>query len=83
MRDAWRDAQIVIVADWTWHCALRELDPKPIWPDRTDISMESYGELPRSLVEAVVDYLADDLGCDHAVNICMCSAAAVVEELRA
>jgi hypothetical protein len=82
MRDAWRDAEIVTVADWTWHCALRELDPHPIWPDRKDINPEAYGEFPRGLVQAVVDYLSEDLGCDHQVNICMCSAIAVVQELH-
>lgn len=82
MPDAWQNAEIVIVSDWTWHSALRELDPKPIWPDRTDIHPESESEFPRGLVQAVVDYLSEDLVCDHAVNICLCNAAALVQELR-
>lgn len=71
----------VTVADYVWHAALRELDPKPIWPDRQDFGPDSACEYPRRLVEEVVAYLSEDLMCDHAVNICMCGAIEVVREL--
>jgi RecJ-like exonuclease len=30
----------------------------------------------------VVEYLSQDLGCDHSVNICMCSTIGIVQELN-
>lgn len=77
-----RPPESVTVSDWVWHSALREMDPQPIWPDRKDINPLADSEYPRVLVQAVVDYLSEDLSCDHSVNICMCSTAAVVEELN-
>lgn len=37
---------------------------------------------PRALVEALIEYLSEDLGCDHKVGICMCGTQGVVTELR-
>lgn len=76
----------VIVHDAVWHAALRELDPYPNRPDllpsiRPGLRPMGYNEYPHSLVQAVVDYLMEDLGCDHQVGICMCSTVEVVNEL--
>ena len=73
-------ADSIVVTDWLWHMALRELDPAPVWPDTSTIS-PGFSEYPRALVQAVVDYLSEDLGCDHQVGICMCGVIAVVHEL--
>lgn len=72
----------VTVSDWLWHAAMREMDPAP-GPDQPyrEPSTTARSEYPRALVQAVVDYLGEDLTCDHSVNICMCGPAAVVEEL--
>ena len=74
--------EYVTVADWLWHAAMREMDPAPSpdQPYRT-IHPDSATEYPVFLVQAVVDYLSEDLGCDHSVNICTCGTAAVVSEL--
>jgi hypothetical protein len=73
----------IVISDSLWHAALRELDPKPVWPDNgRDINPQAESEYPRKLVEAVVEYLAEGLdGCDHSVGICMCASIAVYEEL--
>lgn len=73
----------VQVSDLLWHAAMREMDPAP-GPDRPYRTplRDSFGDYPRPLVQAVVDYLSEDLTCDHAVNICMCGPASIVEELR-
>lgn len=81
-----KQAEYVTVADWLWHAALRELDPapsleQPYQPGSTINRTQSYSDYPRPLVQAVLDYLSEDLECDHSVNICMCGPAAVVEEL--
>lgn len=76
-----QEVTMVVVSDWVWHEALRQLDPYPVWPDRNDIPVGSATDLPRSLVEEILAYLSEDLTCDHAVNICMCGAAEVVREL--
>lgn len=39
-------------------------------------------DVPRALLEAIVGYLSEDLGCDHSVGICMCGIAGLVEELQ-
>jgi len=39
-------------------------------------------DLPTSLVNELIDYFSEDLGCDHSVNICMCSTMEVVKQLR-
>lgn len=39
-------------------------------------------DLPTSLVNELIDYFDEDLGCDHSVNICMCSTMEVVKSLR-
>jgi len=39
-------------------------------------------DLPTSLVNELIDYFSEDLGCDHEVNICMCSTIEVVAQLR-
>jgi hypothetical protein len=36
----------------------------------------------RTLIQGIIDYLSEDLSCDHSVNICCCADAAVVEELQ-
>lgn len=84
MGAAKREAQseFVQVNDWVWHAAMREMDPAPgpDLPYRTPLP-QAYADYPRVLVQAVVDYLREDLMCDHQVNICMCGTQAVVEEL--
>lgn len=39
-------------------------------------------DVPRALLEAIVDYLSEDLGCDHSVGICMCGIIDVVGDLK-
>jgi hypothetical protein len=39
-------------------------------------------DVPRELLEVIVEYLSEDLGCDHEVGICMCGIAGLVEELN-
>lgn len=38
-------------------------------------------DVPSSLLEGIREYLSEDLGCDHSVGICTCSAAGLVQEL--
>lgn len=40
------------------------------------------GDVPKELISVLIDYLGDDLGCDHSVGICCCGTAALVAELR-
>lgn len=77
-----KQPEYVTVADWLWHAALRELDPAPrLEPPYRTIHPQACAEYPRALVQAILDYLSEDLVCDHSVNICVCGPAAVVEEL--
>lgn len=72
----------LIVRDWLWHSACREMDP--IWvPDKParQVNPDCWSHVPKILVQAVVDFLSVDLMCDHQVNICMCNAKGIVEEL--
>lgn len=78
-----QEATEVTVSDLTWHEAMRVMDPLANWPDNARrASREAASDYPIALVQAVIDYLSIDLTCDHAVNICMCNAAAVVAELQ-
>lgn len=76
----------VTVTDALWSAALREMDPLPPPADTAYMKRltESTGvnDVPRKLVESAIEYLSEDLCCDHSVGICMCSAAGVVEELQ-
>lgn len=76
----------VTMPDALWSAALREMDPLPPPVDDTHLKRlaesRSVNDVPRSLVEAAIEYLSEDLVCDHNVGICMCSTAAVVDELR-
>lgn len=47
-------------------------------PNPTDAETD----VPRALLEAIVDYLSEDLGCDHSVGICMCGIIDVVGDLK-
>ena len=47
-------------------------------PKPTDAEID----VPRALLEAIVDYLSEDLGCDHSVGICMCGIIDVVGDLK-
>lgn len=47
-------------------------------PNPTDAETD----VPRALLEAIVEYFSEDLGCDHSVGICMCGIAGLVEELQ-
>ncbi len=48
----------------------------------TGTSSTLMSDLPPDLVQALIDYLGEDLGCDHAVNICTCVQAGVVAALK-
>ena len=39
-------------------------------------------DLPRELVDGLLSYLGEDLGCDHSVNICTCQAQELVYSLN-
>jgi hypothetical protein len=39
-------------------------------------------KVSRDLLKAAVEYLSEDLGCDHSVGICMCDLVGVVQELN-
>lgn len=39
-------------------------------------------DLPSDLVKGFIEYLSEDLGCDHSVNVCSCNAAEVAWELK-
>jgi hypothetical protein len=69
-----------------WSAALREMDPvwHPVTPDYIKRCQENNQatDVPRALVQGVVKYLSEDLGCDHSVGICMCSTIGVVQELK-
>lgn len=43
---------------------------------------QSTSEVPAALVEALIEYLGEDLGCDHSVGICACGARQAVYELE-
>ena len=71
------------------HQALRESDPLTrlleIRPIKYMTELRDHKDLtdvPRTLIEAIIEYLSEDLGCDHSVGICMCSTIAVVNELN-
>jgi hypothetical protein len=55
--------------------ALQVMNPYPA-PEGSD------SDVPRSLLEAIVEYLSEDLGCDHSVGICACGVISVVEDLK-
>lgn len=38
-------------------------------------------EVPAVLIEALVEYLGEDIDCDHEVGICACGTRQLVEEL--
>lgn len=38
----------------------------------TGVSAPATTDLPRVLVQGFIEYLSEDLGCDHGVNICTC-----------
>lgn len=72
----------VKVSDWTWHTAMLSMDPLACWSGELGPRPSAFSDYPRILVQSVVDFLSLDLTCDHSVNICMCSTAAAVAELR-
>ena len=77
--------EFVEVSDWVWHNALRALDPTPSFPDTPRAAVRPIilaSDYPRKLVESVLEYLSDDLFCDHQVGICMCGIVEVVKELN-
>lgn len=39
-------------------------------------------EVSTGLLDGIADLLGEDLGCDHAVNICTCGIESIVAELR-
>jgi peptide subunit release factor 1 (eRF1) len=39
-------------------------------------------DVPPAMIEGVIEYLSEDLGCDHAVNICTCGTQGLVYELK-
>lgn len=38
-------------------------------------------DLPRAMLESMVEWLREDLGCDHEVGICMCWEGSLVEAI--
>lgn len=52
----------------------RLLAPPNPTSDETDV--------PRALLEAIVGYFSEDLGCDHSVGICMCELVDLVGDLK-
>jgi hypothetical protein len=46
------------------------------------VGSKGHGDVPKELISILVDYLGEDLGCDHSVGICCCGTAALVAELR-
>ncbi len=38
-------------------------------------------EVPATLIEALIEYLGEDIECDHEVGICACGTRQLVEEL--
>ena len=55
--------------------ALQVMNPYPA-PQGSD------SDVPRSLLEAIVEYLSDELECDHSVGICACGVISVVDDLK-
>ena len=43
---------------------------------------KSTSEVPVTLIEALMEYVGEDLGCDHSVGICACGARQMVYELE-
>lgn len=39
-------------------------------------------DVPVSLIDGLITYLSEDLGCDHSVNICMCGPKELVYQLK-
>lgn len=39
-------------------------------------------DVPPSLIDALIEYMSEDLTCDHSVNICMCAWRGAVEALQ-
>lgn len=74
----------ISVPEWLLSAVARELDP---WPSNWGASekavrKDSEVDLPRKLVEALVEHLSEDLVCDHNTGICMCSLIEVVLDLE-
>jgi hypothetical protein len=50
--------------------------------EREESLNDEVAQVPTALIQGIVEYLSDDLGCDHSVNICMCDTVGIVEELN-
>jgi hypothetical protein len=85
LTDVQEIAPWVEVPDTLLSAALREVDPVPP-RDQTYLprmaETRTTSDVPRKLIEAIIEYLSEDLCCDHSVGICMCSAAGIVQELH-
>jgi hypothetical protein len=55
---------------------------KSIDPNPTDRAPHAVTDVPRKLVEALIEYMSEDLACDHSVNICMCEWIGLVDDLK-
>ena len=45
-------------------------------------STDKLTDIPVSLLDGLIEYFSEDLGCDHAVGICMCGLVSLVASLR-
>lgn len=70
------------VPEMVMYRAARVMDPTE-QPDSVVKLIVATGTLTVhvNFVRAVIDYLSEDLGCDHAVNICTCEEQELVRDL--
>lgn len=45
-------------------------------------STDKLTDVPESLIDGLIEYFSEDLGCDHSVGICMCGLVNLVASLR-
>lgn len=73
----------------------RRFTPKVEWmPVSTELLRRSYHDMdiaysgdkltdvPVNLIDGLIAYFSEDLGCDHSVGICMCGIIGLVAELK-
>jgi len=72
------EAEWLTVPETLLSAVAKAIDPNP----SPAVGLPQYTDVPRKLIEALIEYMGEDLECDHSVNICMCEWAALVYELK-
>ena len=71
----------ITVPEMLLSAVAKSIDPNPT--DRAPHAVtHAVTDVPRKLVEALIEYMSEDLACDHSVNICMCEWIGLVDDLK-